>query len=207
MSGPLYTIGHSNHSSEAFVGLLRQHGVTAVADVRSAPHSAYNPQFNRETLATALTSAGIAYVFLGREFGARREEAESYVDGRVDFGVVAAGGLFHTGRLRLQQGRERYTIALMCAERDPLECHRSGMICRRLARDIEEIQHIRADGTLETQAELEDRLLRAAGLETADLFRSREARLDDAWRWLERRIAWRPPAASGNRSALQPADD
>ena len=59
------TIGHSTHPTEAFIDLLQRHGVTAVADVRAAPYSRFNPQFNRESLAGSLVARGIAYVFLG----------------------------------------------------------------------------------------------------------------------------------------------
>ncbi len=67
MNPMLYTIGHSNHEIDVFLGLLRQHGVTAVGDVRSQPYSRYVPQFSRDALVAALANAGIAYVFLGKE--------------------------------------------------------------------------------------------------------------------------------------------
>ena len=79
----IFTVGHSTHAAEAFVALLRTHGVTAVADLRSAPYSRFNPQFNRETLARALEAQRIRYVFLGRELGARPDDPACYEDGRV----------------------------------------------------------------------------------------------------------------------------
>ena len=69
MNSMLYTIGHSNHEIAVFLGLLRQHGVTAVGDVRSQPYSRYVPQYSRDALEAALADAGIAYVFLGKELG------------------------------------------------------------------------------------------------------------------------------------------
>ena len=67
----LFTIGHSTHSWEKFLELLRQHRIEAVADVRSSPYSQFNPHFNRESLQLALPQQGISYVFLGEELGAR----------------------------------------------------------------------------------------------------------------------------------------
>jgi hypothetical protein len=79
----LFTIGHSTHSWEKFLELLRQHRIETVADVRSSPYSQFNPHFNREPLQLALRQQGISYVFLGEELGARRSEPECYVNGRV----------------------------------------------------------------------------------------------------------------------------
>jgi uncharacterized protein (DUF488 family) len=61
----LFTIGHSNHAIEAFISLLHQHEITALADVRSRPYSRYLTHFNKEPLKSALNRAGIYYVFLG----------------------------------------------------------------------------------------------------------------------------------------------
>ena len=74
MSAPVFTIGHSTHSQDAFIDLLRAHYVEAIADVRSMPYSRMNPQFNRESLMPALRASGIKYVFLGRELGARSDD-------------------------------------------------------------------------------------------------------------------------------------
>ncbi|MDH3785234.1 MAG: DUF488 domain-containing protein, partial [Acidobacteriota bacterium] len=94
----VFTIGHSTHSTTTFVGLLRQHEITAVGDVRSSPYSRFNPQFNRETLKRDLWASGIAYVFLGDELGARRSEPECYdADGRVLYDVAARTTLFRQG--------------------------------------------------------------------------------------------------------------
>ena len=67
--GNVFTIGHSTHTLKAFIALLQLHDVTAVADVRSAPYSRFNPQFNREPFAEALGGEGIRYVYLGQRPG------------------------------------------------------------------------------------------------------------------------------------------
>src|ERR1022692_3912904 len=93
MTKTIYTIGHSNSTTEHLLELLGQQGVTAIADVRSQPYSRFNPQFNREALASALKNSGLDYVFLGQELGARSEDPACYREGRgVDFGRRATAG-------------------------------------------------------------------------------------------------------------------
>jgi len=163
-----YTIGYSTHTLEEFISLLEQHGITAVVDVRSAPYSRL-PHFNREALQAALKVEGIDYVFMGRELGARREEPECYADRQVVFERVAGLPLFQEGLSRLQEGAKKYLIALMCAEKEPLNCHRAVLVCRHLKRLGFHIRHILADGSVEDHERTERRLLQQTGV-AADLF-------------------------------------
>jgi len=149
---PLFTIGHSNHAIETFLGLLATHRVTALGDVRSFPRSRFNPQFNRDRLEASLKDVGIGYVHLGDALGGMRG----------DFGAIARLPSFAAGLARVREGAKRHRIALMCAEKDPLDCHRFVLICRHLRRDLA-ITHILGDGTVLGQDALEDRLLAAAG--------------------------------------------
>ncbi len=144
----LYTIGHSTHPVDTFVTLLRSHDIEAVADIRSSPYSRYNPQYNRETLKKSLLSSDIAYVFLGDELGARRREAECYRNDKVDFKLVQELPLFLSGIDRLLKGSEKMRIAIMCAEKDPLHCHRTFLVSDYLAARDLDIQHILAEGDL-----------------------------------------------------------
>ena len=155
----LWTIGHTTHTVEAFVALLKQYGVTAIADVRSQPYSRRLEQFNREPLAAALKTASIRYLFLGEELGARRTEVECYEGDRADYGRIAQLPKFRAGLERLRQGAARQRIALMCAEKEPLDCHRTILVCRQL-RDEFRILHILADGTVEDHRQTEKRLVR-----------------------------------------------
>ena len=118
---PVFTIGHSTHSAEAFLGLLRLHGVEAVVDVRSSPFSRFNPQFNRQALEKFLDASGIRYVFLGRELGARSEDRSGYDPGRVQYARLAPTPSFQSGLDRVLQEAARFRIALLCAEKEPLE--------------------------------------------------------------------------------------
>ncbi|MBE9005766.1 DUF488 domain-containing protein [Fortiea sp. LEGE XX443] len=160
----LFTIGHSNHSIEAFVELLQKHDVTALADVRSHPYSRYLPHFNRSTLKGSLSSAKIHYEFLGRELGARPENSECYVDGKAVYEKIAVTELFHQGIQRVIKGIKRYKVALMCAEKDPIVCHRAILVCQHLrGEDNLEINHIKNNGDLESHHQLEERLLTKYG--------------------------------------------
>jgi len=190
-SSTLYTIGHSDHSAEKFGELLRRHEITAIADVRSSPYSQRVPHFNRELLARELERLGIRYVFLGLELGARRSEAACYEDGRARYSLIAEAPLFQEGLNRVRGGIEKHRIALMCAEKDPLTCHRSILICRNLKPDLPRIEHILDDGTLEPHEELESRLLDHSGLAEPDLFMTDEERLERAYDWQAERIEYR----------------
>ncbi len=169
MMRDLFTIGHSDHKIFDFLRLLRSHGINALVDVRSHPISRVHPQFNKEVLAADLKKAKIAYVFLGRELGARRVEPSCYVDGRAEHDRIAALPVFQEGLQRIREGIRRYRIALMCAERDPLDCHRGILVCRHLRNEGISIQHIREDGSLESETAFEKRLVDRLEIEP-DLF-------------------------------------
>jgi len=164
----LFTIGHSNHTIEDFISLLQQHGVTALADVRSHPYSLFLPHFKRKELKTALAKAKINYVFLGQELGARPNNQECYVDGKAVYEKIAATEIFKEGIKRLLKGLEKQRISLMCAEKDPLTCHRAILICQHLRNSNLQVNHILKDGMLESHQELENRMLSKHGFLTEE---------------------------------------
>jgi uncharacterized protein (DUF488 family) len=167
----IYSIGHSNHPIQGFVDLLQRHAITAVADVRSTPYSRFNPQFRREKLLASLAEAGIQYVFLGEELGARSRDPSCYDDeGRVSYRKLAATGLFRSGIQRLMTGMTQYRISLMCAEREPLDCHRTILVARELVREGVPVTHILADGSLEAHDHAMQRLATSLELTDTDLF-------------------------------------
>lgn len=158
-SNILYTIGHSNHEMEDFIGLLKRYRVNRIADVRSAPYSKYCPQFNKEALAAALESEGIAYIFMGKELGGRPSDPCCYENGHVNFQRVAEREEFKRGIERLLADIQQYCVAMMCAEKDPLQCHRTILISRHLKKHNVGIKHILADGSIEEHTETERRLV------------------------------------------------
>lgn len=190
----LFTIGHSTHPIEVFVGLLKQHAITALADVRSHPYSRHFPQYSQEALKAALAREQIAYVFLGKELGARSENPACYRQGKVQYELLAQEPQFAVGLERLRTGMERFRIALMCAEKDPLDCHRAVLVARRVYESGTPVEHIHADGHMEKHEEMEARMLDLLKMSDVDMFRSRGEILVDAYRIRGEQIAYEDEA-------------
>ncbi len=186
----VFTIGHSTHAPKAFVALLQLHDVTAVVDVRSAPYSRFNPQFNREPFAEALGAEGIRYVYLGDVLGGRSEDPACYEDGRIRYDRVAATESFKGGLFRVIHGAAKYRIALMCAEKEPLDCHRTLLVSRALDALGVDVAHIHADGRLETHGEAMDRLLDFLRLPRENLYDTREELIATAVAQQSKRVAY-----------------
>ena len=166
--GTILTVGHSNHSLETFLGLLKRHRVTALADVRSAPYSRFNPHFNRESLASALKARGVRYVYLGRELGGRSDDPACYEEGRIRYDRVAQTDGFREGLERVVRGAAEHRVVLMCAEKDPLDCHRTLLVARALDERGVDVAHMLFDGRLEPHAGVMDRLLAESGVRPED---------------------------------------
>lgn len=194
----IHTIGHSNHPIERFLALLQPHGITAVADVRSTPYSRFNPQFRREKLQAALAGVGIQYVFLGEELGARSQDPACYdAEGRVSYAKLARTELFLKGIERLKAGMAEHRISIMCAEREPLECHRTILVARELARDGVSVSHILGDGSLESHAHAGQRLAKSLKLTDTDLFSNPVDLVERAYDLQAGRIAYVRKDAGG----------
>ena len=129
-------------------------------------------------------------MFLGKELGTQTTGPSCYQNGKVQYDRLAQTNLFREGIQRVQEGMRDYCVALMCAEKEPLECHRTILVARHLAALGMDVKHIHPDGELETQADALDRLRRLLRLPEADLFRSYEEILADAYRAQEARIAY-----------------
>ena len=183
-------------SYEEFVRSLRSASVTAVADVRSAPFSRRNPQFNRDVLRDELRLDGIAYVFLGEELGGRPKERQYFCEGVADYEKMAKSSDFERGVLRVIEGSKQYRIALMCSEHDPLECHRCLLVGRALHERGAAVKHILSNQTVEDQADIERRLIQWSRQGGEDLFQNYEGRLAAAYRKRSSKVAYseRAPA-------------
>jgi uncharacterized protein (DUF488 family) len=188
----IFTIGHSTHPIERFVSLLQRHGIGLLADVRSTPFSRFNPQFNRSSLAHSLAGAGIRYEFLGEELGARSTDPGCFENGRVSYSRLAQSPVFRRGieRLRTEMGTQR--VAMMCAEREPLDCHRTILIARQLEREGVAVTHILADGSLEENRHAIGRLVAHLGLGADDLFSDSAELSEAAYDAQGARIAYAP---------------
>jgi uncharacterized protein (DUF488 family) len=184
----LLTIGHSNLQADAFMALLQDAGVTAIADVRSVPFSRRYPWFSGPKLAARLQGADIAYLPFGDALGGRPRDPALYCDGVADYEKMSATPRFRAGLDRIGEAMGRFRLCLMCAEREPLDCHRCLLVARALAERGSALGHILIDGTIEPHAATEDRLLGGAG-GSSDLFGGRATRLAEAYRGRARRVA------------------
>lgn len=151
----LYTVGHSAHTADAFIELLKSHAIDAICDVRSFPRSKWAPQHNREQIHATLKRAGIGYVWLGDVLGGRPTDARFYTsDGYVKYGAMAETVEYQRGLDRLERGAARMRVAIMCSEEDPTGCHRRLLIGKSSELLGWEILHIRGDGGIVTENRL-----------------------------------------------------
>lgn len=186
----LFTIGHSVHTVEEFLELLTRHAINALCDVRSSPYSRYSPQFNRESLKEDLLKHRISYIYLGAELGPRSSDPTCYVNGKVQYQRLVEREIFQQGLSRLRKGMETHRIALMCAEKDPLTCHRMVLICRNLRGDDTLIRHILEDGSLEDNRDTERRLMKLLKIDPADLFSTKEEQIQRAYDLQAEKVAY-----------------
>lgn len=153
----IFTIGHSNQPTEAFLDLLRQHVIEVVVDVRSTPFSRFVPQFNKRELQATVREAGFQYVYLGRELGGRPDPDSGLIDdeGHAIYGLIAETDDFNQGIRRLREGIGRYRAAMMCSEEDPTDCHRRLLVSRVLILEYGlAVRHIRGDGRIDSEDDL-----------------------------------------------------
>jgi len=199
----IFSIGHSNIPAARFAVMLQDAAVTAVADVRSMPNSRRFPWFSQKALAVQLGGIGIAYAAMGDTFGGRPRDDRLYRDGVADYEAMAKQPEFRTDLDRLQEIMARSRVCLMCAEREPLDCHRCLLVARRLAERGLTIGHILHDGTVEPHAATEQRLLALDG-EAGDLFAAgQDERLAAAYCRRARAVAFRqkvPTRRAGTES-------
>ncbi len=201
MSFDLFSIGHSNIPAERFIGLLRHVGVNAIADVRSTPFSRRFPWFSGKNLAATLAQHGITYLVYGEALGGRPRNTALFRDGVADYEAMARQPDFQIGLDRLLADAARSRICLMCAEREPLDCHRCLLVARALAERGLAIGHILHDGTIEPHAATEQRLLALTGA-SDDLFvTGQDERLASAYRRRARAVAYR--ATAGAKSVVE----
>jgi len=184
---PLFTVGHSNLDASTFLGMLLRHEIKIVCDVRSRPGSFRFPQFNREPLMAQLAAAKIVYQFFGDQFGGRPLDSRYYrPDGLVDYPARRKAPDFKEGMDRLLGFSRNENVVLMCAEEDPLHCHRFLMICPALVQRGVQPIHLRRESVIESQRDAEDRLLQLHGfadVTSTSLFaQARAAALEDALR-------------------------
>ena len=157
----IFTIGHSNQSIDSYLSILELNKINCIVDIRSRPYSKYVNQFNKENLEKFLRNKHIKYIFMGKELGAKRNEKILYAkEGYLDFDKFSNTQIFISGIQRIKIGIEKgYRIAIMCTEKEPLDCHRTLLIARILYKEGYEVLNILENGEIKTQDCIEKELL------------------------------------------------
>jgi uncharacterized protein (DUF488 family) len=151
----VFTIGHSTHAIEEFIGWLRQAAVISLVDVRSIPRSRTNPQFNTDALCASLAVAGMSYAHLTALGGRRHRRGGTPSPNRLwrnqafrNYADYAATPAFRAGLAQLTALASRDRCAVMCAEALWWRCHRR-IIADYLLADGIEVAHIMGPGKIE----------------------------------------------------------
>lgn len=197
----IYTVGHSTHPIGVFLDLLKTYSVNCLIDVRSVAASSYNPQYNKEPLSNFLKANSITYLHFAEEFGARHTDPDLLdEEGKVNFELVRKSWNFKNGVEKIWEGIDNgLTIALMCSESEPFDCHRFSMVSIALEKDGFDVKHILKDKTIKTNAQLEKQLLKKyeKKIPQPDMFQP-NITLDDqlkaAYRLRNKEIAYAPYA-------------
>jgi uncharacterized protein (DUF488 family) len=158
---PMFTVGHSNQNMERFITLLKQHEVEVIVDVRSHPFSKYSTQFDHDAIKPALEKAAVKYLYLGKE----KYQTD---DGRADYVKLSKSQPFQSGITRLLNGNKRFRLALMCGEENPTSCHRRHLLGTNLLSYGIELKHIRGDGRLDLEEDLQAAENKAAEKKSGD---------------------------------------
>lgn len=185
----IFSIGHSTLNLDDFLALLKEYNIEAIADVRSSPYSQRQPHFNREDLKRSLKEIGINYVFLGKELGARSDDPNCYEGKKAIYEKISETELFKSGMDRLKEGTKKLNVCMMCAEKEPLDCHRSILVGRYLNRKEFILKHIKVDGSIELHEDTMNRLIGSESLQE-DMFSSKEEKLNSAYEKRGKEIAF-----------------
>lgn len=187
----LLSIGHSNIPAERFVAMLQGAGVSAVADVRSVPLSRHFPWFSKNNLSARLAAEGISYLALGDSLGGRPQDDSLYREGVADYEAMARQPKFLGGLDQVLETAAQARVCLMCAEREPLDCHRCLLVAPKLAERGLSIGHILHDGTIEPHAATEERLLALDAKDHGLFAAGQSKRLAAAYRRRAQAVAYR----------------
>ena len=188
----IYTIGHSTREAEEFVKILYHYRITLVADVRSKPFSKYCPQFNKDIIQQKLIHSGIEYLFLGKELGARPEYKDYYVNNKVSFDKLKSSTSFKKGISRLIEEAKNKDIAIMCSEKEPVNCHRSILVSRVLEEEGIEVKHIINKTEILDRVDFEEKLLEKFKIQKTlfDTESSRKTNINEAYKKQEQIISY-----------------
>ena len=203
----LYAIGYSSYTVDSFIDTLEKYLIQAVVDVRSVPFSKFRPEFNLINIKSILMKNSTYYIPLGDKCGARSTNNKYYINGKVNFKLLSEDKDFKDGLKRIMNSLLKYNIVLMCAEKDPIQCHRTILICRQIKSYNINIHHILADGVLEEHSESELRLLKLFKLDQMHLFMKASDMLEKAYDQQSEKIAYAESGDNNNLHAFEQVQD
>lgn len=188
----LFTIGYSGFAIEDFIAVLKKNSIGALVDIRSSPYSKYFKDYDITSLKFILNEKKIYYLFFGNELGARPEDHSLYTNGVADFSKMANSKSFRNGCERVREGLNKFSICLMCAEKDPATCHRAILVTNNFRNIYPEINifHIYSPSKIESQEQLDIRIMTINKLDQGDLLKSEIERQKDAYLSQEKKIAY-----------------
>lgn len=146
----IYTIGHSNHSIEKFIELLKEFRIETIIEVRTVPKSSYSPHFNKPNLIFVLSQNKIKYIDMGRTLGGRPEDKSVLnIHDRIEEELIETKSWYMDAIDRVIDISHNSKIAIMCSEENPEHCHRGYIISHTLLKKGEEVVHIRGNKKIE----------------------------------------------------------
>jgi len=186
-----FTIGHSNRTLNEFISLLNNLSINCVVDARSKPYSKYAKQFNKETIKKFLEDNKIYYIFMGNELGAKTENAKFLTKGEVDFNKLRESPDFKNGISRIIDGlNKKFNIAIMCSEKNPIDCHRFSLISKELKFRGIEVKHIISAGEIKTQEEIENEVVKNFEKNQLNIFGELDS-IDNAYEKITKKIRYK----------------
>ena len=166
----IYSIGHGNKKIEDFIKELKSFDIHFLFDIRSKPYSKWNPQFNQNQLKFELKKNEITYVFVGDVLGGLPDDRSCYnYEGKVVYDLIKEKDFFKKGLERLTNANaKQISLAIMCSESKPEECHRSKLIGQELLKKEVSLNHIVSNTRIKSQQTVMNELTKGKG--TIDLF-------------------------------------
>jgi uncharacterized protein (DUF488 family) len=142
----LYTIGHSTRPIDDFIGVLREHAISTLVDIRTIPHSRRHPQFGQQSLRASLEGAGIRYMHMKGLGGLRKPVRDSVNGAWRNEAFRGYADYMQTSEFgkcidELVAVAAQARTVIMCAEAAPARCHRSLVADALLARSVA-VMHI-----------------------------------------------------------------
>ena len=189
----IYTIGYTAFELDGFIRILKNYGINSLIDVRSYPvASEFYKTYSRNFLEPLLKTHNIIYRNYAKEFGARQENRKFYMpEGCLDFEKFSQSSMFLDGVEKIKKGIGlNYKFVLMCAEKDPINCHRAIMVARAMNKMGFKINHIHADGNIETQEKFDQRLLDSYRIQPSFL-QTRDEQLYEVYRKKNKEIGFK----------------